>query len=345
MFTLRANRPATLLAARRLADDPAAAFRAVSGVILAVFVGSVLVAGTATAATGTIPGADPSAATTVITRAVQDPMPARVTTALTTGLKSIAGVTSIAVIRSSPHDDINGFPQGLINCTDLASTAELGRCRPGQPAAVLPLYALDTGHTQPGTTWPPAPHTADLTSLPAQAIVVATTGTTATLERLRTAVAADPATTGKLTNPQTLAQITAANLADVTQVQHLAIIAIGLSILIAGASLTIAVAGSLIERRRPFSLLRLTGTPLGVLRWVILLEAAAPLVGLTIISAATGLLTAQLLVRAVRGSTIHLPATPYYLALTLGIATALALTTATMPLVRRITTPENARTE
>ena len=348
LFTLRANRPATLLAGRRLADDPAAAFRAVSGVILAVFVGSVLVAGTATAATGTLPGADPSAASTVITRAAKNPIPARVTTALTERLKPIAGVTSIAVIHTYPHGDINGFPQGMISCTDLASTAELGRCRPGQPAAVLPLYALDTGHTQPGTTWPSPPHPAQiaaLAALPAQAIVVATTGTTATLERLRTAVTADPATTGQLTNPQTLAQITASNLADITQIQHLAIIAIGLSILIAGCSLTIAVAGSLIERRRPFSLLRLTGTPLRVLRRVILLEAAAPLIGLTIISAATGLLTAQLLVRAVRGSTIHLPAAPYYLALTLGVATALALTTATMPLLRRITTPENARTE
>jgi len=50
------------------------------------------------------------------------------------------------------------------------------------------------------------------------------------------------------------------------QIQHLAILAIGLSIFIAGCSLTTGVAGSHVERRRPFSLLRLTGTPLRTLR-------------------------------------------------------------------------------
>ncbi len=40
----RARRPATLIAARRLADDPRAGFRTISGLILALFVSTVALA-------------------------------------------------------------------------------------------------------------------------------------------------------------------------------------------------------------------------------------------------------------------------------------------------------------
>ncbi len=40
----RTSRPGTLIAARRLADDPRAAFRAVSGLVLALFITTVAVA-------------------------------------------------------------------------------------------------------------------------------------------------------------------------------------------------------------------------------------------------------------------------------------------------------------
>ena len=43
LLARRASRPAGLLAARRLADDPKGAFRAISGLILAVFTATVAV--------------------------------------------------------------------------------------------------------------------------------------------------------------------------------------------------------------------------------------------------------------------------------------------------------------
>jgi hypothetical protein len=43
LMTRRANRPATLIAAQRLADNPQAGFRAISGLILALFAASVAV--------------------------------------------------------------------------------------------------------------------------------------------------------------------------------------------------------------------------------------------------------------------------------------------------------------
>ena len=44
----RTSRPGTLIAARRLADDPKAAFRAVSGLVLALFITTVAVVGITT---------------------------------------------------------------------------------------------------------------------------------------------------------------------------------------------------------------------------------------------------------------------------------------------------------
>jgi len=149
----------------------------------------------------------------------------------------------------------------------------------------------------------------------------------------------------QLSVPRTVAQASAATLRDVTQVQHLADLAVLLSIVIAGCSLAVAVAGSLIERKRPFALLRLTGMPLRSLRRIVLLEAAVPLVGLAVVSAAAGLITAELLLRALRGTTIHLPGVAYPLTLAAGNVLALAVVMATMPLLRRISAPENARSE
>lgn len=250
----------------------------------------------------------------------------------------------MTLVRSYAGGDVNGFPQGLLTCSELPGTPEIGRCDPGTHVAIMPLYSLDAGHTQPQQHWPTA-HNApsSLTQLAVQAVVIATDGTPAALERIRTAV--DTIAPRQLTVPQTLGQLSAASIRDATQLQHLGDLAILISVILAGCSLAVAVAGSLVERRRPFALLRLTGMPIRSLRRVVLLEAAVPLMGLTIVSAASGLLTAELLIRALRGATIRTPGLPYYLTVLAGIAIALALVLSTMPLLQRISSPENARSE
>ncbi len=343
LLAIRSARPATLIASRRLADNPAAAFRAVSGLILAVFVGSVFAGAAATASSPTSLGDDPGADATAISRPTTTPLPARLAHRITTQLRSLQGVTAVTLIHEDPRGNANGFPQGLIACTDLSATPEIGRCATSGVIS-LPLYALDAGHSQPTTTWPAATnlHTT-ISAVPVQGIVIATDLAPATLERIRTTV--ETAAPTALSVPKTLSQLSAATLRDVSQLQRLADLAILLSVLIAGCSLAVAVVGGLLERQRPFSQLRLNGTPLKVLRRVVLLEAAVPLIGLAIVSAAGGLLTATLLLRAVRGTTIRLPGSGYYLTLLAGVAIALALVAATMPLLQRISSPENARTE
>lgn len=67
------------------------------------------------------------------------------------------------------------------------------------------------------------------------------------------------------------------------------------SLVIAGCSLAVSAAGGLTDRKRPSSLLRLTGVQLGVL--VVALETAVLLLVIAAVSAGTGLLADPLLER------------------------------------------------
>jgi len=60
---------------------------------------------------------------------------------------------------------------------------------------------------------------------------------------------------------------------------------------------------------------------------------------------ARGLLASELLLRALRGATLRLPSTSYYLTVATGTVVALGLVGATMPLLKRISAPENARND
>jgi hypothetical protein len=52
-----------------------------------------------------------------------------------------------------------------------------------------------------------------------------------------------------------------------TTVERLAFIAVALTLLVAGCSLAVAVGGGLVERKRPFSLLRLSGRSVWFTGW------------------------------------------------------------------------------
>lgn len=117
------------------------------------------------------------------------------------------------------------------------------------------------------------------------------------------------------------------------------------SLPIAACSLAVSVAAGLTDRKRPFSLLRLTGTPLGVLRRVVALEAAVPLILVSLLSAGTGLVAADLFLHAQLSESLRPPGGGYYATVTIAIVAALAIIAATLPLLERITGPEVARNE
>jgi len=99
------------------------------------------------------------------------------------------------------------------------------------------------------------------------------------------------------------------------------------------------------ERRRPFSLLRLSGVPLGVLQRVVALETAAPLLVIAIGSALVGFIASDLFLKSQLGLTLRPPGAAYYLIVLGGLAGSLAIMGSTLPLLDRVTRPEDARME
>ena len=336
----RARRPAALLAGRRLADDPRAGFRAVSGLVLAVFVGTATTAVLTTIAHRDAQGATggPYSAATVM----HDLRPegAGATTAVV--LPALPGVRGVALLRALPG---TRYGPELVSCAELALAPAFGRCSPGATTARLDLDlgggVVDRSRPLSTHTWPAADRpVAALAALPVERVVVMTDGTPATVERVRTALGlAEPRTFP----PGTLAEYHARSQRDLARLRRLADVVLVAGVPIAGCSLAVGVAGGLADRRRPFSLLRLAGTPLALLRRVVVLEAAVPLVVTAALSAGTGVLSAHLFLRAQLQEPLQPLGSAYYALLAAGLVTGLLVVAAALPLLRATTGPEAAR--
>jgi hypothetical protein len=191
--------------------------------------------------------------------------------------------------------------------------------------------------------WPIAAVEPDqLARLPIRAVIVATDGTTQAQERARTLLEqADPGQDA----PFTIAERNTEDARQIIQYERLADVVILVTLLIAGCSLGVTVVGGLNERKRPFSLLRLTGVPLGVLRRVLTLESAAPLLASAAVSIAAGFASAQLFLRSQLGYTVAPPGAGYYVMVVLGLLASLAIVASMFPLLDRTTGPETARND
>ena len=162
---------------------------------------------------------------------------------------------------------------------------------PGGGAAAKISPFLTTGHfasrSLAGVTWPAADIPAKrLASLLLSGLDVATNGSVPAVEQARTVLEnAYPTGVG---SPYTLGEdSTAQNTAD-NAYQQLADVVILTSLAIADCTLAASVAGGLADRKRPFSLLRLTGARLGTLRRVVVLESAVPLLAVAAVAIGTG---------------------------------------------------------
>ncbi|MEU5936673.1 FtsX-like permease family protein [Micromonospora sp. NPDC047187] len=336
-----ANRPATLIAARRLADNPKAGFRAISGIMLALFVTSVsvgvittIVANRGPAPTGST---DAGTVTTVF-----DEKTTSVPDTLFAELRAITGVRSATAIRQNPVVTDSG-EVGVIACTDLPSA--YGRCADGASVIEVP-FGLSRWResASPATVWPAASLTLDeLQRLPVGAMVVGTDGSAAAVERTRTVLeVAHPTFWVGPNVPGDFESDFANTLRGWEQLANVIIIA---SLALGGCSLAVSVIGGLTERRRPFSLLRLSGAPVRVLRRVVALESAVPMLAVAAVAIGMGLLAAHLFLRAQMDYTLVAPQPGFYVIVVVGLAACLGVIASTLPLLERITGPETARSE
>jgi ABC-type antimicrobial peptide transport system permease subunit len=152
--------------------------------------------------------------------------------------------------------------------------------------------------------------------------------------------------------PETVGEVAEIRNNDDANVGRAVLAVVVLTLVTAGCSLAVTVGGSLVERKRSFTLLRVSGVSLGTLYRVVLLEAALPLVVASFASAGIGLgvgiPTVKALLKNLEPNGTNIPVLPslgYYITLAAGLTVSLGLVVITLPLVKRITRPEEARFE
>jgi hypothetical protein len=356
LMARRTSRPATLIAARRLADNPKAGFRAVSGLVLALFITTVAVALITTQNAKSAGPLGGPTANILVDQFSDNPPPDTVPAppaALENRLHAIAGVLGILTVHAERGltiapavfglpERFGDLPGALVSCPQLASIPALGRCPAGAAVAVFPADGVFGVESLAKVTWPAGSvSAARLGRLPVLAINLATNGTAAAVEQARTVL--DTAYPG-YDPPATLGEQRTGSIQRDLAYQQLADVVVLTSLAIAGCTLAASVAGGLAERKRPFSLLRLAGTPLGLLQRVVALESAVPLLVTAVLSIGTGFAAAAMYAKAQVGPFMA-PGAAYYVITGAGIAVSLGIIASTMPLLRRITGPEVARNE
>ncbi len=359
----RASRPATLIAGRRLLDNPKTAFRFVSGLVIALFITSAAIGALSSIAAASASGqgsiGNDTLAIPFCGFSMNCPASAQVpsvTSHTLASLRATPGVSGVTVVHDSPQAPLrNSFGQsqgplldsfGVASCDQMAKTPAIGKCTPGVAEASLGYFLSSVlGHSSHASTtvWPSARlSAAQLARLPVNAVVVATDGSSGSIERARTSLERAFPFDGIPVAVVALSPSTARLLAAIQDMTAVIIVA---SLIIAACSLAVNVTAGLVERKRPFSLLRLTGVPLSILRRVITLESALPLFIVAGVSLVVGLVAAALYLSSQVGISFEVPGITYWAAVLGGLAASLAIIAATFPLLNRLTGPEVARNE
>jgi hypothetical protein len=264
-------------------------------------------------------------------------------------LQAVPGVTGLAVARADPAvtaSVVPGFPfQGasFMSCAQLERVPALGHCPAGAAVALLPPGGIGFWRSkdEASQTWPAATvSAASAERLPANGIFVATNGSASAIERAQTILGNAYPYSGP--SPTLAGYDTDTTL---NRCQQLADVVICVSIPIAGCTLAASVAGGLSDRKRTFSLLRLTGAPLRLLQGVVTLESAVPLIVVALLSIGAGFGASALFLHWQMHYALASPGAGYFGIVLAALVMALAIIAATFPLLARITGPDTARNE
>ena len=334
---------------RRLLDNPKAAFRFISGLVIALFVTSAVIGALSSIAAASSSGrggggsagkdtlADPfcSFSTSNCPASAQVPsVPGQVLAEL----RTTPGVRSVTVVHQSPSQAQQRNSFGVVACDQLAKTPAIGKCAPGATAASIGYFLSNLlGHNShaSSTVWPSARlSVASAARLPVDAVVVATDGSSGSLERARTSLERAFPFQGTPVAVEAFDPSTARLLAMIQDMTDVVIVA---SLIIAACSLAVNIAAGLGERKRPFSLLRLTGVPTALLHRVVALESALPLLLVAAVSIVVGLVSAALYLHSQVGIAFSIPGIAYWATVIGGLAASLAIIASTFPLLNRIT--------
>jgi hypothetical protein len=354
LMAKRSSRPATLIAGRRLLDNPKAAFRFISGLVIALFITSAAIGAlssisTASSVSGGSAGKDTLADGFCSFSTSNCPASAQVPSVpghVLAELRTTPGVRSVTVVHETPSQVRLWNSFGVVACAQLARTPAIGRCAPGATVASIGYFLSNLlGHKShaSSTVWATAHlSAADAARLPVDAVVVATNGTSGSLERTRTALERAFPFQG---TPVAVEAFQPSDARLLTMVQDMTEVIVVASLVIAACSLAVGIAAGLGERKRPFSMLRLTGVPTALLHRIVALESALPLLIVAAVSIAVGLVSAALYLNSQVGIAFSIPGIAYWATVFGGLAASLAIIACTFPLLNRITGPEVARND
>jgi hypothetical protein len=333
----------TLIVARRIAADPYSTFRAVGGATIAIYVATLLGFAVAvneqpnsTDSWSPLGSGRPALGPGVVAVHVQG-VPAASLAPLMSG--------GVVVARLAPDAQI------VVSCGELARVTDLACPLPEYQEGFNPnqdylrleeLFTLPYPHPssadqifQPASFAEPAP---DADRLPVQTLLIPTDGTPAAQERIRTLAA--------VTVPQSRSK-TSDDLAtgpplDLTSTANVLPYAMVFVLTFTACTLTVSVITGVLERRRPFALLRASGVRLGELRRIVFLETGVPLAFTVLLGA--GLATLQSLA-TIPPKDWTLPSAEFLAGLGAGVLAAFAVSLTALPFMNTATRLDTVRLE
>jgi hypothetical protein len=218
--------------------------------------------------------------------------------------------------------DVGGAGEVVASCDELARVVE-GRCSADDPDDVV--------HERPGL---------ERSAPPVIRILLPTDGTAAAENRARTAAAS------------LLPNAIVHNQADRNaydgdwdrDLGHLVRIGWQFLLIVAACGLTVGMIGGLVERRRPFTLLRASGLRLAELRRVVLLETAVAMIVTTAAGVVAGLVSSFAQARF-QDTTWRWPDAGVFGTVGVGVFVALVLSLLALPMLDVATRPSTVRDE
>jgi hypothetical protein len=326
----RARSAAAVIAASRIRQTPVATFRSVSGLVIAAFMVSVFAGGVSAIETLDAPEARPGLLQPTSVYALVAPgyTPAHVSS-VAQNTQELAGIRDVtigyAMTALGRGEDMDIYiPAGDAPTLGFRETLE------------EQVVAFDASFLNSWTTTP-VPLTAapvhSLAGLAPVVMVAGTDGTPEALDRARTALNTSGVTATPATSRADLATMTSTRL--IKGLSALAYLGVFVAVVVAGISLAVSTAAAVLDRKRALGLMRLMGMPVGIVRRIIVREAAVPLLAVLLLSVGLGFFVAWLMIISFgRGRTITWPGPEYYAALSFSLLLALAAVAATFGLVR-----------
>ncbi|WP_225219045.1 ABC transporter permease [Arthrobacter gallicola] len=335
----RARTAAAVIALNRIQRTPAATFRSVSGLVIAVFVVSVFAGASSVIETRPTRTAIPGL-----------PHPASLNATISTGHTAADTTRTENRLERLPGIRNATIGYGAAAFTEAGAEREIylrAKDAPSLGFTSIPktdVVALDMSFLHSWTTPPVSlvPASATLDQLVPVTIMIETDGTPEAIDRARTALNTSGITATPASTPTDL------ELQSSTRLIHglavLAYLGMIIAVVIAGVSLAVGTASAVLDRKKVLGLMRLMGMPASTLRRIILAEAAVPLLTVLALSIGLGFLVAWLIVTGIDDSyKVTWPGNDYFLALGASLMLALAAVTATFGLIQRNTTPTATR--